>query len=157
METLAEVLARFPDNIEGKIKPEDFRALTRYAASPEQFIAIPITDESSDVALGIRQARLRKIPFPFTLLSASAECDLAPSGNPIVVDMNADGVTTMAVNKLVIDIGKLSTDQSAVQPELTTTEFPANTVLTFDVDENGTGVRGKGLVANIWIIKTGDA
>lgn len=113
-----------------------------------RYLTVPITDESSDIALGISQARVR-VPFDATLLSIAAECSGAPTGNPIILDCNADGATVMTTYKLVIDIGALSTDASVGTPTLTTTFVPAGTWLTFDVDEIGTGVRGSGVFVTI--------
>ena len=107
-----------------------------------QPLTVACSDEDSDLVIGDDKLQMR-VAQNFTLTSIKA--NVAPAGSDIHVQVQADGVDIMSGVGITIDATELTSVSSATQPTLTTTALNADQILSFDLDQVGSGTAGKGL------------
>jgi len=102
------------------------------------------SDEDSDLTTGDDKLQMR-VPYNFTLTSIKANVNVAPVGSDIHLQVQAAGIDIMSGVGITIDVSELSSVTSATQPTLTTTALNADQILSFDLDQVGSGTAGQGL------------
>jgi hypothetical protein len=114
-------------------------------------LGVAASDESSSLAAGTAKLTFR-MPYAMELTDVRASVNTAPTGAPIIVDINQNGATIMAVNKLSIDAGEKTSETAATPAALTTTALTDDAEITIDIDQVGSTVAGKGL--KVYLIGT---
>lgn len=117
-------------------------------AEPGTFVAATRAFQTFDFPGGLTvTSGVRRIAFPFpaTLLGVTAAVNTAPTGTPVIVDVNRNGSTvfTTQANRPTIPVGANATSVSAT-PNVVS--FATGDYLTVDVDQVGSGTAGADLV-----------
>ena len=86
-----------------------------------------------------------RVPYDFTLTGIKANVNVAPVGSDIHVQVQADGVDIMSGVGITIDVTELTSLTSTTLPTLTTTVLNNDQILSFDLDQIGSGTAGQGL------------
>lgn len=128
--------------------------ITRIGNTAEECLQInvlPSDLDDADVIAGTSKYTFRA-PFAMTLtklprVSVKTESSLGP----VVVDINANGISLFSSNKLTIDEGQRTSTTSSTAVELTTNAIDDDDEITIDVDLAGTGA--KGLKINLYYRK----
>ncbi len=117
----------------------------------EQWLAFALAARTSDAATGAN-VNGTAIPYKSQILAVQLDLSEAPAGANFVVDLNKGvGGTSVLSTKLSIDAGETNSVTAAVAAVISDSEIPANTYLSWDIDQVGAtaGSRGKGPVAKI--------
>lgn len=117
----------------------------------EQWLAFALAARTSDAATGTN-VNGTAIPYKAQLLAVQLDLSEAPAGASFVVDLNKGvGGTSVLSTKLSIDAGETNSATAAVPAVISDNAIPANTYLSWDIDQVGAtaGSRGKGPVAKI--------
>jgi hypothetical protein len=112
-------------------------------------IGLAASDETTDLTTGTAKVTFR-IPYAFTITGVRASVNTAPTGSTIIVDINKNGTTIMATNKLSIDATEKTSVTAATAAGVTTTSLSNDDEITIDIDQVGSTVPGKGL--KVWLI-----
>ena len=110
----------------------------------DQSIICACSDEDSDLVIGDDKLQIR-VPYDFTLTGIKANVNVAPVGSDIHVQVQADGVDIMSGVGITIDVSELTSLTSTTLPTLTTTALNNDQILSFDLDQIGSGTAGQGL------------
>jgi len=90
-------------------------------------------------------------PIAGTMVSIAANVQTAGTTGTAIVDVNKNGTTIMATNKLKWDSGEKSTrDYSGTAAALSTTALAVGDILSVDIDTNHT-TKSKGLTVTIGV------
>lgn len=122
-------------------------------AGPQPVVArVPIaaSDENSPLTTGSAKVTFR-LPAAFTLTSVFASVNTAPTGAPLVVDINADGASLLST-KLSIDAGEESSATAAAPAVIGTPAIAAGAEISVDIDQIGSVAAGTGL--KVWLVGT---
>jgi hypothetical protein len=86
-----------------------------------------------------------KFPFNATIIGVSAAVGTAPTGSPIIIDINKNGTTmfTTQANRPQIDIGAFSTASEVTDIDVDT--ISAGDYITVDIDQVGSSTPGSDL------------
>ena len=109
---------------------------------------VELFGETSTTILGAGARSIRS-PIAFTLTELRAHVNTAPVGSNLILDLNINGVTAMAVDKLSIDAGELTSLTATTPHAITNSAVGLDSVLTFDVDQIGATTPSTGL--KCWI------
>jgi hypothetical protein len=116
------------------------------ASSPKQYAAY-CSDLTSAITTGTNKGFIT-VPAAFTITGVYAYVFTAQtSGSILTVDINENG-TTILSTKLTIDNNETDSSTAATAAVISDTAIAANSRLTFDVDQVGSGATG--LI--VWII-----
>ena len=85
------------------------------------------------------------MPYAFELSEVRVSVNTAPTGSTIIVDINESGSTLMATNKLSIDASEKTSTTAATSAGLSDTTLADDAEITFDIDQIGSSIAGKGL------------
>jgi len=114
-----------------------------YAHDPAREFGAALSDETTDLATGTAKFSFR-MPWAGEIVGLPrATVNVAPSGSTIIVDMNKNG-TTMLSTRITIDAGETSSFTAATPPVVGTTTFANNDLISFDLDQVGSGTKGQG-------------
>ena len=138
------------------------RSIKSQASGVEETLCICLSDETTNLLTG---TSIVSFCMPFSLVLNSIKTysngysgeeqrisgvmmnvNTAPTGSNIIVDIN-DG-TTIFSTRLNIDASGYDSRNSGTQPTYTTTSFIIlleGTLITFDIDQVGSSIPGKGL------------
>lgn len=107
-------------------------------------LVIACSDETSNLTQGANKVTFRA-PYAFSLTGARASVNTAPTGLPLVVDINVSGTSALSTT-LSIDASE-KTSATAATPVVTLSELavPDDAEITIDIDQIGSGISGKGL------------
>lgn len=111
-----------------------------------QEYCVAMSDQTTNLTTGTGKAYLY-LPAAATVNSVRAYVNTAPTGSTIIVDINEAGTTLMSSTKLSIDASEKTSGTAASAAALTDTSIAANAEITFDIDQIGSTIAGKGLVA----------
>jgi hypothetical protein len=106
-------------------------------------LGFAISDETTNLSTGTDKL-IYYMPRAFTIVSIHACVSVAPTGSTIIIDVNEAGTSIMTTNKLSIDVSEFDTTTAATQPALTDTTIAAGAKLSFDIDQVGSTITGKG-------------
>lgn len=107
-------------------------------------ITIACSDETTNLTTGTAKVTFR-MPYAFTLTGVRANVNTAPTGSTIIVDINENGSTIMAVTKLSIDASEKTSTTAASAAVLSDTTLADDAEITIDIDQVGSTIPGKGL------------
>lgn len=93
------------------------------------------------------------IPYKAQLLAVKLDLSEAPAGANFVVDINK-GVNGSSVlsTKLSIDAGETDSTTAAVPAVISDSNIPANTYLSFDIDQVGATAGSRGKRPVVWLL-----
>jgi hypothetical protein len=100
-----------------------------------------MSDETTDLTTGTAKVTFR-MPYAFTISAVRASVNDAAAGTLITVDLNEEGTTIMATNKLTIDIAEESSTTAATVAGVTDTAIADDAEITGDIDGVGTTAKG---------------
>lgn len=109
---------------------------------------VPLTDQSTSISTTTSAFEFL-MPNAFQVLNFYADVRTAPTGAPILVDINKNGTSIFGAQKIQIDISGTDSNSSSVSATLSTTNFAVRDRITFAIDQVGSTVAGTGLVAAI--------
>jgi hypothetical protein len=118
------------------------------AVSDTMAMIIACSDETTNLTTGTAKVTFRA-PFAFTILGLRANVNTAPTGSTIIVDINEDGSTIMATNKLSIDASEKTSVTAATAAGITDSAIADDAEMTIDIDQIGSSTAGKGLKVTI--------
>ena len=121
-------------------------AVTALGLNQEYCFAL--SDQATDLTTGTAKVTTY-LPAAATVNSVRAYTNTAPTGSTIIVDINEAGTTLMSTTKLSIDASEKTSGTATSAAALTDTAIAANAEVTFDIDQVGSTIKGKGLVACI--------
>lgn len=121
-------------------------AITNLGLNQEYCVAM--SDQATDLTTGTAKATLY-FPAAATVSTVRAYVNTAPTDSTIIVDINEAGATLMSTTKLSIDASEKTSGTATSAAVLTDTAIAANAEITFDIDQVGSTIKGKGLVACI--------
>ncbi len=104
-------------------------------------IVIPITGATEGLSTGTNLAGFYA-PFAFRLVGVYAGVFTVSSSGIITFDINDDGTTVMATNKLTIDASENTSATAATPAAITAPTVAANSYVSVDCDGAGTGAGG---------------
>ncbi len=112
-------------------------------------IVIPVGDESTALTAGPNKVRFR-MPFPATLLAVRNSLNLAPTGSPLIVDLNEDGTSVLGT-KLSTDAGETSSTTAASPATITDPSLADDAEISLDIDQIGSTFAGAGLKVYLFV------
>ena len=118
-----------------------------WANIPQEY-CYALSDQTTNLATGTAKITAY-LPAAATVNSVRAYVNTAPTGATIIVDINEAGSTLMSTTKLSIDASEKTSGTAASTAALTDTSIAANAEITMDIDQVGSTLTGKGLVACI--------
>jgi hypothetical protein len=128
------------------------------AALEGELVVLPYSlaagDETTPITTGVGKAEFQIVHGAFELVAIYATLTTAGTGSTITIDVNLDGTSIMATNKITIDATEKTSDTAAIQPTLTTTTLTENGVVTVDfdaVDSGGVGAGPKIYLVGYWV------
>lgn len=123
----------------------DTISLDQTGLKPPGFLVIPLCDYGVAPTTGIKYSF--QLPYAITLSEVFATLATAQSsGSIFIADVLVAGVSIFTTNKLSIDNGETSGRTAATGENLTTTAIPADTPITFEITQVGTGGAGANVV-----------
>jgi len=102
-----------------------------------------LSDETTDLAAGTALITWR-VPYAFTVTAVRASVNTAPTGSTIVVDINESGVSILST-KLSIDATEKTSTTAATPAVISDASLADDAEITFDIDQVGSTIAGKGL------------
>lgn len=119
-------------------------AFSRFPAVETKEFMFALSDEVNNLSTGTAKATWRA-PHALENVTLRASVNTAPTGSTIIVDVNKNGSTMMSVNKLSIDASEKTSTTAATAVGMTTTTLADDDEVTFDIDQVGSTIPGKGL------------
>lgn len=114
----------------------------------EEVFIVALSDEETDLTTGTGKASFH-MPFAMTLTGVKATVNTAPTGATITVDIN-EGGTTILSTKLTIDASEKTSSTAATAAVISDSALADDAELTFDIDQVGSTVAGKGLKVTLY-------
>lgn len=108
-------------------------------------IAIAVSDETSDLAVGTAKTTFR-MPYAMNLTEVRASLTTAPAGSALVVDINKGG-TSILSTKLSIDAGEKTSKTAASSAVISNPSLADDAEISIDIDQVGSSTPGAGLKA----------
>lgn len=141
-----------PSPTDGKVIKSSVSVGPQGPTGPEgpirKYIEVRILSDVEQRAVGSNLAGDIRLPFAGTITDVGAYVDTAGTTGTTVVDILLNGSTIMATNKINIDSGLKNSENSTIQPIITTSTYVRLDVLTIDIPQV-TGSPGNGLV--VWL------
>ena len=122
--------------------------LSNCSGYPETWM-IACSDENTALTTGTAKASF-SFPYAVTVLGVYATVNTAPTGAPIVIDINESGTTILSTN-ITIDVSEFTGGSSGYQGTAATaavisdSSIAAFAQITIDIDTVGSTIAGKGL------------
>lgn len=108
-------------------------------------VAIACSDETTALSTGTAKATFR-MPFAMTATEARASVTTAPTGGPLIADINQNGSSILqGATNLWIDAGEKTTTTSAFPTTITNPNLTDDSEITVDIDQVGATIKGAGL------------
>lgn len=115
--------------------------------NPTLPLGFALSDETSDLSTGTAKLTWR-FPFAFRCSDVKLSVNTAPTGANIIVDVN-DGGASIFATRPSIDAGEKTSETAAAALDFVASaayhDFAADAEVTFDVDQIGSTIKGKGL------------
>jgi hypothetical protein len=135
----------------GSSAPGTGLGITLYGYQPnvrlEAFIAM-LSDQTSTLTSQTGVVTLR-FPYDFTIVSATAFVNAAPTGSHIAVDIKKNNVSMLTGTLMRIDAGTETSVGSSQPGVFTTNTILSDDKITFDIDSVGSTFSGTGLGVNL--------
>ena len=117
-------------------------------AHVQELRAFALSDQTTNVTTGTAKLTVRNRGGVFNVTAVFAEVNTAPTGSAIIVDIN-EGGTTILSTKLSIDAGEKDSSTAASAAVISDAAIADNAEMTFDIDQVGSTIPGKGLI--VWM------
>lgn len=104
---------------------------------------LALSDELSDLTTGTAKVTAR-IPFKFRISSVRINVNTAPTGSTLTVDVNDDAVSIFST-VVSIDAAEKTSETAATPAVISNPVVEDDSELTFDIDQIGSTIAGKGL------------
>jgi hypothetical protein len=114
---------------------------------PTQSWDFALSDEATDLTAGTAKLTWRT-PYAITITGVRASVNTAPTGSTIIVDINEGGSTILST-KLSIDASEKTSTTAASAAVISDTSLADDSEITFDIDQIGSTIAGKGLKVSI--------
>jgi hypothetical protein len=114
---------------------------------PIQSWDFALSDESTALTTGTAKLTWRT-PYAITVTEVRASVNTAPTGSTIIVDINEGGSTILST-KLSIDASEFTSTTAASAAVISDTALADDAEITFDIDQIGSTIAGKGLKVSI--------
>lgn len=114
-------------------------------------MTIVLSDETTNLETGTSKKTFRFPTFAI-VTGVFASVNTAPSGSPIIVDINEDGVSILST-KLSIDANEKISSTAAVPAVISGPGLAQYSEITCDIDQVGATVPGTGLKLIIYYVK----
>ncbi len=114
-------------------------------------IVIPVGDEITPLIAGTDSIRFRML-FAADLLAVRAAVNDAPTGSPLIVDINEAGASVLST-KLSIDASETTSTTAAVAAVISDSDLADDAVISIDIDQVGSGTAGAGLKVSLYVRK----
>jgi hypothetical protein len=114
---------------------------------PIQSWDFALSDESTALTAGTAKLTWRT-PYAITVTEVRASVNTAPTGSTIIVDINEGGSTILST-KLSIDASEFTSTTAASAAVISDTALADDAEITFDIDQIGSTIAGKGLKVSI--------
>lgn len=118
-------------------------------AHPVDVIVIPVGDEITPLIAGTNIIRFRML-VPADLLAVRAAVNDAPTGSPLIVDINEAGASVLST-KLSIDASETTSTTAAVAAVISDSDLADDAVISIDIDQVGSGTAGAGLKVSLYV------
>ena len=102
-----------------------------------------LSDETTNLTTGTAKLTWRA-PYALENVTLRMSVTEAPTGAALIADVNKNGATMMTTNKLSIDATEKTSVTAATAVGMTTTTIASDDELTFDIDQVGSTLPGKG-------------
>jgi len=112
-------------------------------------LMIAISDESSNLTTGTGKSTFRMPGAGQIIGLPRINVNTAPTGAPIIVDVNKNG-TTILSTKLTIDASEKTSTTAATPAVVSVDTFADDDEFTVDIDQIGSTIAGKGLKLTIF-------
>lgn len=112
-------------------------------------IGIACSDETTNLTTGTKVTL--RMPYAFTLTAVRLNCNTAPTGSALVVNIKLGG-TTIFSTKPQIDAAAKTSVGSGTTAVISTSALTDDGEITIDIDQIGSTIAGKGL--KVWLIGT---
>jgi hypothetical protein len=106
-------------------------------------LVIACSDETSDLTVGANKVTFRA-PCAFTLTAVRASVNTAPTGSPLVVNVNKNGTSVLST-KLSIDASEKTSLTAASAAVISSSAIASDDEIAIGIDQGITGQMGKGL------------
>ena len=113
-------------------------------------IGIACSDETTNLTTGTAKVTFR-MPYAFTLTAVRLNCNTAPTGSALVVNIKLGG-TTIFSTKPQIDAAAKTSVGSGTTAVISTSALTDDGEITIDIDQIGSTIAGKGL--KVWLVGT---
>jgi hypothetical protein len=90
------------------------------------------------------------MPFPATLLAVRNNVNLAPTGSPLIVDINEAGASVLGT-KLSIDATETSSTTAASAATISDNNLADDAEISIDIDQIGSTFAGAGLKVSLFV------
>jgi hypothetical protein len=114
---------------------------------PTQSWDFALSDETTALTTGTAKLTWRT-PYAITVTEVRASVNTAPTGSTIIVDINEGGSTILST-KLSIDASEFTSTTAASAAVISDTALADDAEITFDIDQIGSTIAGKGLKVSI--------
>ena len=128
---------------------EDGTEFDLTAAAGARWITIAISDETTDLTTGAAKGTLI-LPYGYTVASVFASVTTAPTGTTLIFDINEGGVSILST-KISIDVSENHSGTAATPPVISDSSIAQYAVVTFDIDQIGSGTAGAGAKISMYI------
>lgn len=112
----------------------------------ESFL-LTVSDETTPITTGTSKLTFR-VPYNFTITDVRASVTIAPTGAPITVDINNNGVSILST-KLTIDSSEFTSTTAIIQRAISDSDLPDDSQVTIDIDTVGSTIAGAGLKVSL--------
>jgi hypothetical protein len=112
-------------------------------------IVIPVGDETTALTAGTNKVKFR-MPFSATLLAVRDGVNIAPTGSPLIVDINEAGTSVLGT-KLSIDATETSSTTAASAATIIDSSLADDAEISIDIDQVGSTVAGAGLKVYLFV------
>ena len=112
------------------------------------YFGYALSDEGSNLTVGAAKVTVR-MPYRIVVEEFRASVNTAPTGSPILIDVNKDGVSILST-KIMIDAGEKTSYTASTPYIISDVSLTVDSELTFDIDQIGSTIAGKGL--KLWIL-----
>lgn len=140
--TYAENLSDAFSALDSRVSGTEGR-LTSLEGSTKVVLPLALSDEDTLLTTGTSKVTYH-MPAAFTLTDVVASVTTAPTGSNLIVDVNVDGASILST-KVSIDAGEETSLTAASQRVISAAAMASGAKVTFDIDQIGSTIAGKGL------------
>lgn len=99
-----------------------------------KYISFICVEKATSLAVGTNIIGSQLIPFTGTIVGVEAYVETAGTTGNTVIDINKNGTSIMATNKITIETTETSSRTATTQPAITTSAISNGDLITIDID-----------------------